>query len=103
MGEVKDITGIDPRITAAFGDFEKKPEPRMNSREELLEWANSDEAVAMREMGRQFLDKHDTEEIAPSEGLSISTKKAISEPDGNTIHIQFIRPESAEPLPMFEV
>ena len=99
MGEAQEMTRIDPRIAAAFGELEKKPEPRMRSREELLAWAKSDEAVAAREMGREFLDKHDTEEIAPSEGLSISTQKVISEPDGNTIHIQFIRPESAELLP----
>ena len=90
---------IDSRIAAAFGKIEKKPEPRLKSREELLAWAYSDETVAIREIGRKFLEKHDTEEIAPSDGLSISTRKITSEPDGNTIHIQFIRPESAEPLP----
>ena len=50
---------IDSRIAAAFGKIEKKPEPRLKSREELLAWAYSDETVAIREV------------------------------DGNTIHIHF--------------
>jgi len=99
MSEAKDMTRIDPRITAAFGSFEKKPEPRATSREELLSWANSDEAVAMRKTAKDFLERQDTEEIAPSDGLSITTEKVVAEPDGNTINIQFIRPESAKALP----
>ena len=41
----------------------------------------------------------DTEEIAPSTGLAISRQDFTSKPDGNTINIQFIRPESGEALP----
>lgn len=99
MKEWMNETNIDPRIAAAFRDLKKTHEPKFKTREELLVWANSEEAVAMQEMGRKDLDKHDTEEIAPSEGLDISTKTITSEPDGNTIHILFIRPESAETLP----
>jgi len=99
MSEAKDMTRIDPRIAAFFGSFEKKPEPRATSREELLSWANSEEAVAMRKTAKDFLERQDTEEVAPSDGLSITTKKVIAEPDGNIINIQFIRPESAEALP----
>lgn len=99
MKESKNEVTIDPRIAAAFGEFEKEPEPRMNSREELLVWNRSDEAIATRKAAMAFLERHDTEEIAPSDGLSIRTEKVISEPDGNTINIQFIRPESDESLP----
>ncbi len=41
----------------------------------------------------------DNEDIAPSAGLTITTREFTSEPDGNTIKIQLIQPESAEPLP----
>ena len=33
--------------------------------------------------------------VAPSAGLSISTEHVVSAPDGNTINIQFIRPDNA--------
>ena len=36
---------------------------------------------------------------APSVGLSIATTQFVSEPDGNTVKLQVIRPESDVPLP----
>ena len=41
----------------------------------------------------------DNEKIAPSKGLRITTETFRSEPDGNTIKVQFIRPDTAERLP----
>jgi acetyl esterase len=41
----------------------------------------------------------DNEAIAPSAGLSISTERVVSAPDGNTINIQFIRPDIATRVP----
>jgi len=41
----------------------------------------------------------DDENIAPSTGLDVSVHEFTSSPDGNTIQIQLIRPESEEPLP----
>jgi len=99
MSESTEVMKIDPRIQAAFAMSEKEPEPRFSNREELLAWANSDEAVATRQASIEFLESQDSEEIAPSDGLSIQTRKVVSDPDGNTINIQLIRPETAEPLP----
>ncbi|MGP0029077.1 MAG: alpha/beta hydrolase fold domain-containing protein, partial [Acidimicrobiales bacterium] len=36
----------------------------------------------------------DTEELAPSKGLHIHTEQIVSQPDGNTISLQVIRPET---------
>ena len=41
----------------------------------------------------------DSEEIAPSAGLSISTLEFSSEPDANTVLIQYIRPDNEQTLP----
>jgi len=41
----------------------------------------------------------DDENIARSTGLDVSVHEFTSSPDGNTIQIQLIRPESEEPLP----
>ena len=41
----------------------------------------------------------DNETIAPSTGLSITTREFESAPDGNTIKIQYIRPDNDQTLP----
>ena len=99
MSKLTEDPRIDPRIKALFGAFEIPPAEDVSSREELLARANTEEAIAIRERLKAFLDRCDTEEIAPSKGLSISTKELTSEPDGNTINIQFIRPDAHKALP----
>jgi acetyl esterase len=41
----------------------------------------------------------DREDIAPSTGLTVRTETFTSAPDGNTVKIQYIRPEGDETLP----
>ncbi len=41
----------------------------------------------------------DSEEVAPSAGLSVRTETLTSSLDGNTINIQYIRPDNDETLP----
>ncbi len=71
----------------------------MANRKELLAEANTPEARESREAFRSILDMCDTEEAAPSTGLSLSTTQFVSEPDGNTVNLQVIRPESDVALP----
>ena len=44
------------------------------------------------------MDLCDTEETAPSKGLNVHTEKVVSQPDGNTINLQVIRPDTDETL-----
>ncbi len=90
---------IDPRIKALFGSMELGAQRNAASREELLASANSKEALAAGEAMRGFLDMCDTEAIAPSTGLAITEHQFESQPDGNTINIRLIRPETKHPLP----
>ena len=99
MSKIADDRRIDPRIKAMFGGFDSIGSPDASSREEVIERANSEEAQAQREGLVGFLAMCDTEEIAPSDGLHVSSKTFKSEPDGNIVQIQFIRPEIDEPLP----
>jgi acetyl esterase/lipase len=46
-----------------------------------------------------MLNSFDNETIAPSAGLRISTERVVSDPDGNLINIQFIRPDNAARVP----
>ncbi len=66
----------------------------VTSRDELLAEAAAPEAVAIREAMMQFFDLCDTEEVAPSAGLTTTTREFTSQPDGNTIKLQVIRPDT---------
>jgi acetyl esterase/lipase len=91
---------IDPRIKAllaavdldiATGDVE--------SREQLLAEAITDEAVARRDLVTAFLGMSDTEEVAPSKGLVTTEHVVVSAPDGNKVNIRVIRPDGEDRLP----
>ncbi|MGD0881452.1 MAG: alpha/beta hydrolase [Acidimicrobiales bacterium] len=94
-----DIAGdprIDPRIKAILTAIPPIRATDVADREELIAEANSPSALAGAEQFRSFMDLCDTEEVAPSAGLRVHTEKVVSSPDGNTIHLQVIRPDSDE-------
>jgi acetyl esterase len=91
---------IDPRIKSMFGAMEVGQTPRdFDSREQMLEEYNSAEAMARREIFGAFAKMCDTEDLAPSKGLSVTEHSVVSQPDGNPVNIRFIRPESRATLP----
>ena len=90
---------IDPRIKAIMGFLSFPALGDVSSREELLAEAATEEAVQQRQMLTAFLEMTDTEEAAPSAGVTVSEHEVVSQPDGNTIKIRFIRPEGDEVLP----
>jgi len=99
MNKIAADSRVDPRLKLLFGAIELPLGGDVESREAMVEQANSEEAVAAREAFTAFFDACDTEEIAPSAGLTIKDYDFVSEPDGNTAKIQFIRPDSSGPLP----
>ena len=46
-----------------------------------------------------MLGAFDDETVAPSAGIRVTTERVVSEPDGNVINIQFIRPDNKERVP----
>jgi acetyl esterase len=90
---------IDPRIKAIFGNMDVGAQRHVNSREALLAAMNTKEAIAAAEALRGFLEMCDNEDIAPSAGLTVTEHAITSQPDGNTINVRFIRPDSQAPLP----
>ena len=101
MSKISEDPRIDPRIKAVFGalDLQGGMSDDVESREQLLEAAQTPEAEAQRQFMQAFLDAVDTEEVASSEGLAIQDLDFQSSPDGNTVKIRFIRPSSDEALP----
>jgi acetyl esterase len=91
---------LDPRIKKVFASMPAPVEkPNVSSREELLAQENSPAALAALARQASFFDSMDSEEVAPSAGLSVRTETLTSSPDRNTINIQYIRPDNDEILP----
>lgn len=82
-----------------MGEFPVEPGSDTASREAMLEEFSTPEAIAAHEQMTAMLEMIDSEEIAPSDGLDISTIEFTSAPDGNRVKIQFIRPKGSEVLP----
>ena len=99
MTKLTEDARIDPRIKAVMGGFPDTAQRDAPSREAMLEAANTAEAIAARAEMTAMLDLVDNEDVAPSAGLSISTHEFTSDPDGNTVRIQFVRPEGDAVLP----
>jgi len=97
--KINDDPRIDPRLKALLGAMAIPTPKSVANREELLEQAASAESQAAVAGLKGFMEMCDNEDIAPSSGLTITTREFVSEPDGNTIKIQLIQPESAGPLP----
>lgn len=99
MSDATNDPRLDPRIKSMLAAFPSDAQDDVDNRETLVAAANSPEAQASMEQMRSAMDMMDNEQIAPSTGLDIATHEFISQPDGNTIKVQFIRPESEQPLP----
>jgi acetyl esterase len=99
MSKINDDPRIDPRIKAVVGAIPTTTQADVESRELLLAEMSTPEATAARLGMEAMLDMLDSEEVAPSTGLAITTHEFTSAPDGNTIKLQFIRPDSTETLP----
>ncbi|WP_232003041.1 alpha/beta hydrolase fold domain-containing protein [Mycobacterium sp. 1245801.1] len=69
------------------------------SRDELLAQEYTPEALTAQARVNALFDAMDSDEVAPSTGLTISTETFTSAPDDNTVKIQFIRPEGDDAVP----
>jgi len=97
--KILDDPRIDPRIKALLGSFDLPAQGNAASREQILAEANSEAAKAATAAMLSMFEAMDNEQIAPSKGLKIHSEKVVSQPDGNTINVQFIRPEGDAALP----
>lgn len=91
---------IDPRLKAVFGSLGVLTATGdVASREDMLAAANSESGKRQAAAMAAMLESFDNETIAPSAGLRVSTERVVSAPDGNTINIQFIRPDNTARVP----
>jgi acetyl esterase/lipase len=100
MTKLNDDRRVDPRIKATMGMLpEVPPLGDVESREEMLEAMNTPEAIKRRASMTSMLALLDSDEVAPRAGLRTETLSFVSSPDGNTVQISFIRPDSDDVVP----
>jgi acetyl esterase/lipase len=99
MNKLMDDPRVDPRIKAIMGAMPPVALKDVANRQELLDQANTPSALERTAQMSAMFEMIDNEEITPSAGLSITTHEFVSAPDGNTIKLQFIRPDTTETLP----
>ena len=100
MSKLSDDPRIDPRIKAVFAAMPEMTNPGdAENREQLLAEANSEQAKAAAKGMEAFMATCDTEVVASSAGLRTETLSFESQPDGNTIKVQYIRPDNDETIP----
>jgi acetyl esterase/lipase len=99
MTKIQDDRRVDPRLKALFAMIPVVPEADVGSRQELLDEENRPAAIAQREQIAAMTEILDDHVNAPADGLDISTVEYHSQPDGNTVKLQVIRPALAGPLP----
>ena len=90
---------LDPRLRRILELFPPTTLKDVADRVELLAESNTPQAREARESFRPIQDMCDSEEAAPSAGLTVSTMQFVSDPDGNTVNLQVIRPESDKASP----
>lgn len=97
--KMMDDPRIDPRIKAMFGRGDIRGFGNVASRAEILAKTESDRGRAQGEAIKAAFEAMDSEAIAPSDGLRIWDENVVSRPDGNSIRIRFLRPDTDERLP----
>ena len=98
MSKLSEDPRIDPRIKALFAAMPEMPNPGdVESREQLLAEANSEQAKAARKGMEAFMATCDSEKAAPSVLLRTEIHEFESQPDGNTVKVQYIRMNDNEP------
>ncbi len=100
MSKLTDDPRIDPRIKSTMGLMPDPPaQSDVDTREQLLAETNTDEAIARRQQMDAAFEMLASEDVSPSAGLRTETLSFTSSPDGNTVQISYIRPDTDETLP----
>jgi acetyl esterase len=94
--DVQNDDRLDPRLKAFLAFVPAESAADVNSREEILEQLKTPEAKAEVELTVAVTDRWGSEELAPSTGLRFETLDVVSQPDGNTIKLQIVRPDNDE-------
>jgi acetyl esterase len=83
---------LDPRLKAVLAAFDLPTPTDVESREAMLIEANEPAAKKRLEEAAALMSFLDSEDVAPSAGLTFTDVDVTSQPDGNAIRLRMIRP-----------
>ena len=102
MSKISEDKRIDKRLKGMFmADMEAvdiMPDD-LKTREQIMEAQESEQAKIGQSLLDMVFNSTHYKETVPEEGLLITTEEFISQPDGNTVKIQYIRPDNDETVP----
>jgi len=87
---------LDPRLKAFLALLPREDVADVKDRSEILEQLATPTAKVVQELTKAVADSWGSEELAPSTGLRFETVDVVSQPDGNTIKLQIVRPDNDE-------
>jgi acetyl esterase/lipase len=90
---------LDPRVRAIEPDWPRDPDTNVADRDELLREVATPEALQAQAREAAFMEAGDSEDVAPSKGLSLRRDRFASAPDGNVVEVSIIRPDNSDVLP----
>ena len=100
MSKLSEDARIDPRLKQMFGSMPEGPSlGDAEDRDQLLAEANTVEAIQQRKAFEGMSEAMDNDQVAPIEGLTMARMAVPKGPQGQTLNINFIRPDTDEVLP----
>lgn len=91
---------IDQRIKDVFGQIDMDSAmTHFSSRDEMMAFEQTEEAKSAKGLMDMINNSEHYKVVVPNDGLVTKTEEFVSQPDGNTVKIQYIRPDSDETLP----
>jgi acetyl esterase/lipase len=97
--DVQNDERLDPRLKAFLALLPEEEANDAKDRAEILEQLATPAAKAVVELTVAVTDTWGSEELAPSSGLRFETLDITSQPDGNIIKLQIVRPDHDETVP----
>jgi acetyl esterase len=90
---------VDPRLKMLLSSMPPIAATDVSGRDELLAEANDPSMQTFLQTYKAMMEACDTPAVVSSECLTVTMHDVVSQPDGNTIHINVIRPASDEVVP----
>ena len=91
---------IDQRIKDELGQIDMDSAmTHFSTREEMMAFEQTEEAETAKGIIQMISNAEHYKAVVPSDGLVTVTKEFMSQPDGNKIKIQYIRPDTQDTLP----
>jgi acetyl esterase/lipase len=94
--DVQNDERLDPRLKAFLALLPEEHGQDVKDRGEILAQLATPEAKQVLEMTMAVTESWGSEEFAPSACLRFETLDVVSQPDGNTIKLQIVRPDNDE-------